>query len=86
MNRFRWLGPLVFLLAIFASSGVARGQAGTASVFGDIKDQQSANLPGATVTLTSLDTGAARTTVTSETGAYRFVGVCLPASTRSRWN
>jgi len=60
---------LVVLLAILVIPDIAHAQAGTASVFGDVKDQQGATLPGATVTLTSSETGAVRTTVTSNSGA-----------------
>ena len=67
--------PLVILFALLSIPRIALGQAGTASVFGDVKDQQGANLPGATVTLTSADTGAVRTTVTSQSGSYRFVAI-----------
>ena len=74
MRRLRSV-PLVILFALLSIPRVALAQAGTASVFGDIKDQQGATLPGATVTLTSLDTGAVRTAVTSESGMYRFVAI-----------
>ncbi len=67
--------PLVILFALLSIPRVALAQAGTASLFGDVKDQQGAALPGAAVTLTSLDTGAVRTTVTSESGRYRFVAM-----------
>ena len=61
---------IVWLVA----AGDAWAQAGTATVFGDVRDQQGAALPGATVTLTSA-TGAIRTTTTNESGAYRFVAL-----------
>jgi len=60
---------------LLAATGLARAQAGTASVYGDIKDQQGAGLPGAAVTLTSAGTGASRTTHTNEIGSYRFVAL-----------
>jgi carboxypeptidase family protein len=60
---------------LFAATGLVWAQAGTASVYGDVKDQQGAGLPGATVTLTSASTGAARTTNTNEIGSYRFVAL-----------
>jgi Carboxypeptidase regulatory-like domain len=66
--------PLAVLVLV-ATASSAWAQAGTASVYGDIKDQQGAALPGAAVTLTSTDTGATRATVTNETGAYRFVAL-----------
>ena len=59
--------PLAVLVLV-ATASSAWAQAGTARVFGDVKDQQGAALPGAAVTLTSADTGATRAAVTSETG------------------
>ena len=50
-------------------------QAGTATVYGNVKDAQGAMVPGAAITLTSVDTGATRTAVSSENGAYRFVAL-----------
>src|SRR5262249_32096762 len=67
--------PPVLLAAPLSLHRIALAQAGTASVLGDVKDQQGATLPGATVTLTSLDTGAVRTTVTTQSGTYRFVAI-----------
>ena len=66
--------PLAVLVLV-ATASSAWAQAGTASVYGDIKDQQGAALPGAAVTLTSTDTAATRSAVTNETGAYRFVAL-----------
>jgi hypothetical protein len=77
VRPFRWwvCGPLLVLVCFLASHDSAWAQAGTATVYGDVKDQQSAALPGATVTLTSAATGATRATVTNETGSYRFVAL-----------
>ena len=66
---------LAFLVAALASQTPAYAQAGTATVYGDVKDQQGAALPGATVTLTSVQTGAVRIAVTNAQGAYSFVAV-----------
>jgi hypothetical protein len=63
------------LLALFATRDSAWAQAGTASVYGDVEDQQGAALPGAAVTLTSIETGATRSALTSDTGTYRFVAL-----------
>jgi hypothetical protein len=77
VDRLRRLAPvpLFLILTILALPADLWAQAGTASVLGDVKDQQGAILPGATVTLTSLDTGAARTVVTSDSGSYLFLAV-----------
>jgi hypothetical protein len=77
VRPFQWrvCGPLLVLLSLLASHDSAWAQAGTATVYGDVKDQLGAAMPGAAVTLTSADTGARRSTVTNETGAYRFVAL-----------
>ncbi len=65
---------LVFSCVIGASiPGWA--QTGTASLIGEITDDQKAFIPGVSVTLTNAGTGIAQTTVTDERGAYRFFGV-----------
>lgn len=63
---------LVLSLAIAAS---AWAQAGTASVVGEVTDQQKQVVPGASVTLKNRQTGLAQTTVTDERGGYRFVSM-----------
>ncbi|HWP99427.1 MAG TPA: carboxypeptidase-like regulatory domain-containing protein [Vicinamibacterales bacterium] len=47
-------------------------QSGTASLTGRVTDPQGAVIPGATVTVTHRATGAARTTVTNESGVYQL--------------
>src|SRR5215471_3061688 len=42
----------------------------TAQISGTVKDQSGAVLPGVEVTVTQMDTGIVRTTVTNETGSY----------------
>ena len=44
----------------------------TAQISGVAKDQSGAVLPGVEITATQADTGAARSAVTNETGAYVF--------------
>jgi len=44
----------------------------TGGISGTITDATGAVIPGATVTLTSLDTGASQTTTTNQSGDYRF--------------
>jgi len=75
VGRFTARVCTTLALALIVASGTAWAQAGTASVYGDIKDQQGAALPGAAVTLTSKATGAVRTTHTTDAGAYRFVSL-----------
>jgi hypothetical protein len=68
------VGLLVALASLIAG-GSARAQSGTASLFGNITDQQGAGVPGATLTLTQTATSAGRTLVTDDNGSYRFVAL-----------
>lgn len=68
---------VVALAALFhlAIGAVASAQTGTAALTGDVTDSQKQVLPGATVTVTHLGTGAAQVTVTDERGGFRFGNV-----------
>jgi hypothetical protein len=61
--------------------GVARGQVGAGQVTGIVTDKAGATVPGATVTATRVDTGIARTTITSSGGVYTIAGL-VPAQYR----
>ena len=63
----------VFFCISFAT-GTIRAQV-TASVSGRVEDSTGATIPGASVTVTSLETGAGRTATTNETGAYRVLSL-----------
>jgi hypothetical protein len=58
-------GALILLLTATAAWAQA-----TAQMNGTVRDESGAVLPGVTVTATQVDTGATRTAVTDETGAY----------------
>jgi hypothetical protein len=58
------------LLALFALGAVAQTPTGT--VVGTVTDPGGAAIPNATVIIRDVATGAARSTVTSSTGAYQF--------------
>ncbi len=58
------------LLSIFALAAFA--QQGTSTVRGTVADPQGNVVSGASVTLTNLGTGAARTTTTTDAGVYAF--------------
>ena len=62
---------LLFLMLPATSS--AQHQLGVSQ--GTITDASTAVMPGVTVTVTNLDTGIARSTVTNETGLYRVVSL-----------
>jgi hypothetical protein len=53
---------------------VAQAQISTGSIYGKVTDEQSAVLPGATVTLTGANIGA-RTTTTGSAGEFRFASL-----------
>src|SRR5262245_6123111 len=57
----------------FAASAWA--QAGTASLVGEVTDQQKQVVPGATITLSNRQTGVAQSTVSDERGNFRFVNM-----------
>ena len=61
----------------FAGSAFAQGggASSTGTIQGRVADAQGAVLPGVTVTATSPSALGAQTTVTSETGNYRFPAV-----------
>jgi len=75
----RWTTGLWALLVTLTISATAFAQGGGASSTGTIQgrvmDAQGAVLPGVTVTATSPSAIGAQTTVTSETGNYRFPAV-----------
>ena len=64
---------LVACLALVAASAV--GQTFYGSVVGTVQDSTGAVIPGASVTLTSLGTGAQRVQETEASGLYRFVNL-----------
>ena len=51
----------------------AQAQAANGNIEGTVKDGSGAVLPGVTVTVTNTDTGAGRSTITNEQGAYRAI-------------
>ena len=75
----RWTQVLLALLVALSFSAPAFAQGGGASSTGTIQgrvaDAQGAVLPGVTVTATSPAMIQPQTTVTSETGNYRFPAV-----------
>jgi hypothetical protein len=66
---------LAFLIVLIGTAPKALAQFDTATVLGTIRDNSGAVIPGATVTLTSLDTGIVTTKVTDENGNYEFITV-----------
>ncbi|MEW6320849.1 MAG: TonB-dependent receptor [Acidobacteriota bacterium] len=68
--RLKSAGALFFLLVMCTAPAWA--QRTTGALFGTVTDSSGAVLPGVTVTLTGAAVQGTPTTVTSETGVYRF--------------
>ncbi len=66
---------VVAILLGLAAAGAYGQTVTTGDLTGTVKDATAAVIPGATVTLKSMDTGEARTEVTNGSGAYRFTFV-----------
>src|SRR5256886_2424828 len=65
---------LAALLWISFAVGTINAQV-TATVSGRVEDSSGAAVPGASVTVTSVETGAGRTATTNETGTYRVLSL-----------
>ena len=73
ISRFL-MGCLAFVVtAGLAYPTLAQQQLG--AIQGTIVDPSKAVMPGVTVTVTNLDTGLVRTTITNETGVYRVTSL-----------
>src|SRR4051812_16656397 len=73
---------LVFcLLMMLLIVPAAWSQGGNSTIRGFVRDQGQAVIPGATITLTNVNTNIARTTQTNEAGLYVFPGV-IPGAYR----
>jgi len=60
------------LLSLLLLSGTVPAQSATSTVSGVVTDQQGKAVGGATVTLTSAETNAVKTTTSSENGSFLF--------------
>ena len=60
------------VIALLSAANLAWAQAGTGGLAGTIKDSQGAVIPGATITASNTATGASRTIVSNDKGAYSF--------------
>src|SRR5258705_12344772 len=73
----RWTCRIAILLIVaipgITTLAAAQGEA-SASVAGLVADAQGGVLPGATVTLRNIESGAGRTTATEASGRYRLPG------------
>ena len=73
-SRLKICAVLGVVLLTFAADR-AYGQAGTATLTGEVKDAQGAVLPGATITVTNTATGGTRTVVSNQSGHYAIPGL-----------
>jgi hypothetical protein len=70
-STIKWSLP-VLVIILFVSSTAVWGQFGASTIRGTITDQSGAVVPGATITITNLQTNLARSQTTSSTGSYSF--------------
>jgi hypothetical protein len=73
---FRTLSAVLLcaLVALAAPApAVAQSQAANGNIEGIVRDTTGAALPGVTVTVTNMDTGTARTSITNDEGVYRAI-------------
>jgi outer membrane receptor protein involved in Fe transport len=78
-KHIRWCLLLMLLMAL--TSQVFAQATASAGIDGTVVDQSKAVVPDATVTITSIQTGATRTATTNANGSYRFD--LLPVGTYS---
>src|SRR5437870_11035798 len=77
-GHVRWgcrVGLLAMVLVLFVAALPAFAQLPTGTILGTVKDASGALVPGATVTAQNVETGASRSTLTNETGAYRLAAL-----------
>lgn len=69
------LGLPILLMILLLSGTFVWGQLGTSTIRGTITDSSGAALPGATVTITNLQTNLSRTLTTGSAGGYSFESI-----------
>ena len=62
----------VSIISLLLIAGPAFAQSNTGEIAGTVHDAQGAVVPGATITITSTETGLVRTASTPDNGAFRF--------------
>ena len=71
MSKLTTLISLVSLCLLLVISGPVYGQLNTATLTGTAKDTTGGVLPGVTITVTQVETGRVRTTITGDEGRYQ---------------
>ena len=74
LGSIRRLAACVAAL-LLTIAGTAAAQTGTAALAGEVSDAQKQVIPGATVTVTHVATGASQVTTSDERGGFRFSNV-----------
>ena len=72
----------VLLYALVPSAALA--QATTGTIYGTVTDESHAVLPGATITVKNVETGATRTLVSDAAGHYRALSLDRSTTGRGR--
>jgi Carboxypeptidase regulatory-like domain/TonB dependent receptor len=62
-----------FVALAAPTAAAAQAQAANGNIEGSVHDTTGAALPGVTVTVTNMDTGTARTSITNDEGVYRAI-------------
>ncbi len=70
--RFKNVSLLFFFLTLLSVQSLSAQTAGTGALTGTVRDPSGAVIPNATVTATSLDTGATRSATTDADGTFKF--------------
>src|SRR5579864_4448241 len=70
--RFRNVFLLLFFVSLLSLQSLKAQTPGTGALTGTVKDPSGAVIPSATITLTNVDTGQARTGTTGADGVYHF--------------
>ena len=69
------MGAACMMIIAFAASTLLHGQGSSATILGVVQDQSSAVLPGANITITNVETGTVRSSVTGARGEYRVAAL-----------
>jgi len=72
---FKHFQACIFLLLLGALPALLNAQVDRGTINGTVKDQSGAVIPGATVSVTNVDTGVTSTTFTSASGFYEVLNV-----------
>src|SRR2546425_13014351 len=67
------ISVMILCILVLACAAMASAQANTADLSGTVTDPSGGVLKGTNLTVSSVSTGASRTTKTEDSGHYRFV-------------